>query len=230
MLPNQVRLGVRLTPASGAKTIPLGGACGLPASAQAYALNFTVLPRTVSFSFLSAWPTGQTQPGVSTLNAFTGAVTANAAIVPAGAGGSIDVYHTEAADLLVDVNGYFAPPGAGGLSFYTATLCRAVDTRAATNKLGFFGTQDYALPATGCNLPVASAYSLNATVLPRPQLDFLSLWATGGTQPPVSTLNSFDRSVVSNAAIVPASAAGSITAYHTQAADLLLDVNGYFAP
>ena len=31
-------------------------------------------------------------------------------------------------------------------------------------------------------------------------------------------------------AIVPASAAGSVTAYHTQKADLLLDVNGYFAP
>ena len=129
----------------------------------------------------------------------------------------------------MDVNGYFAA-GADGLSFYTVTPCRAVDTRTATNKLGFSGTQSYPLPATGCNLPVASAYSLNATVIPRPQLDFLTLWPTGGAQPGVSTLNSFDGSVVSNAAIVPANAAGSITAYHTQPADLLLDLNGYFAP
>lgn len=214
----------------GTRTIPMLGVCGLPAGAQAYAVNFTVIPRTSSFSFLSAWPTGNSQPVVSTLNAYTGAVTANAAIVPAGAGGSINVYHTDNADLLVDVNGYFAAPGTGGLSFYPWQPCRAVDTRPGTGKVGFDGTRDFSMPASACPLPVANAYSLNATGLPRPQLDFLSLWATGGTQPPVSTLNSFDGSVVSNAAIVPANAAGSITAYHTQKADLLLDVNGYFVP
>ena len=99
-----------------------------------------------------------------------------------------------------------------------------------TNLAGFSGALDLLLPATGCGVPASSAYSLNATVIPRPRLDFLTLWPTASKQPTVSTLNSFDGSVVSNAALVPANTNGSITALHTQAADLILDVNGYFAP
>ena len=49
----------------------------------AYSLNFTAVPHG-PLGYLTIWPTGQTQPNVSTLNAPTGAVTANAAIVPAG--------------------------------------------------------------------------------------------------------------------------------------------------
>jgi hypothetical protein len=45
---------------------------------------------------------------VSTLNSYTGAVVANAAIVPAGTGfGGINVSVTNPADLVLDINGYF---------------------------------------------------------------------------------------------------------------------------
>jgi hypothetical protein len=55
-------------------------------------------------------PAGQTQPLVSTLNAPTGTITANAAIVPAGANGDLSVFVTNDSDLIIDVNGYFAQP------------------------------------------------------------------------------------------------------------------------
>src|SRR5207253_1536353 len=60
--------------------------CNIAVSAQAYSLNFTVIP-SGPLGYLTAWPTGQTKPAVASLNALTGAVTANAAIVPAGSGG-----------------------------------------------------------------------------------------------------------------------------------------------
>ncbi len=60
-------------------------------------------------SFLTTWPTGGNQPGVSTLNSFDGSVVANAAIVPAGTGGSINVYVTDRTHVILDINGYFAP-------------------------------------------------------------------------------------------------------------------------
>jgi hypothetical protein len=41
--------------------------------------------------YLSAWPAGTAQPLVSTLNAYKGQVVANAAIIPAGTGGSINI-------------------------------------------------------------------------------------------------------------------------------------------
>ena len=52
---------------------------------------------------------GSSQPFVSTLNSFDGAVVANAAIVLAGANGAISVYVTHPTHAILDINGYFAP-------------------------------------------------------------------------------------------------------------------------
>ena len=61
-------------------------------------------------------------------------------------------------------------------------------------------------------------------------LQYLTLWGAGQPEPFVSTLNSFDGSVVANAAIVSAGSGGSVTAYVTDPTNLILDVNGFFAP
>jgi hypothetical protein len=52
---------------------------------------------------------GSARPIVSTLNSWDGTVAANAAIVPAGANGAIDVYVTNPTHVILDINGYFAP-------------------------------------------------------------------------------------------------------------------------
>jgi hypothetical protein len=74
------------------------------------------------------------------------------------------------------------------------------------------------------------AYSVNVTVVPDGVLEYLSAWATGSSQPFVSTLNSFDGAVVANAAIVPAGTSGAISIYVTNPTHVILDINGYFAP
>src|SRR5439155_4262749 len=61
----------------------LSSPCNVPANAQGYSLNFTAVPRT-TLTYLTVWPTGQPQPFTSLLNSPTGAVTANAALTPAG--------------------------------------------------------------------------------------------------------------------------------------------------
>ena len=207
-------------------------ACGIPANAGAYSLNLTVVP-TGSLGYITVWPAGAPMPVVSTLNAPTGAVTANAAIVPAGTGGAINVYATNRTDLIVDINGYFATAGNDGLAFYAVNPCRAVDTRNPSAPLGgpaLTGTRSFPMGTSSCGLPpAAQAYSINATVVPQGMLGFLTLWPAGGTVPVVSTLNSLDGSVVSNAAMVPAGG-GSIDAFATNPTALILDVNGYFAP
>jgi hypothetical protein len=60
-------------------------------------------------SFLTAWPTGAGQPFVSTLNSFDGSIVANAAIVPAGASGAVSIYVTDRTQVILDIDGYFAP-------------------------------------------------------------------------------------------------------------------------
>ncbi len=218
-----------------ARSFPIASSpCGVPAAALAYSFNVTVVPRG-QLGYLTAWPTGQPQPLVSTLNSLDGTVLANAALVPSGVGGAVSFYASNPTDLVVDINGYFAPPGAAGLNFYTVTPCRVVDTRNPNGPLGgpIMGagtTRAFPVPSA-CSLPAnASAYSLNMTVVPQGPLGFLTTWPTGLNQPVVSTLNAPKGIVVANAAIVPAGTSGSINVFVTNPTHVVIDTNGYFAP
>src|SRR5271166_398555 len=102
---------------------------------QAYSFNFTAVPHG-PLGYLTVWPTDLNQPVVSTLNAGTGTVVANAAIVPAGIFGYISAFASNDTDLVIDINGYFAAPGQGGLSLYPMTPCRVLDTRLTGQFLG----------------------------------------------------------------------------------------------
>ena len=201
--------------------------CGLPSDAQAYSLNVTAVPKG-SLGYLTMWPSGQSQPLVSTLNSPTGAVTANAAIVPAGSNGNVSVYVSDGSDVVLDVNGYFAAPGANGLSLYTTTPCRVLDTRSNSGALN--GTLGVSVESSSCApLSTAQAYVLNATVVPTSSLGYLTLWPAGETQPAVSTLNANNGAVTSNMAIVP-TLNGSIDAFSSNPTQLILDLSSYFAP
>jgi len=185
---------------------------------------------------------------VSTLNSAQGEVLANAAIIPAGATGGISVYAQMplpgTTDVIIDTNGYFAVPGSvGALSFYPVKPCRVVDTRSGQGTSGELGppcmaggaTRTFTFPASPCSIPAnARAYSLNFTVVPTGPLSYLSAWSTGQSQPVVSTLNSASGKILANAAIVPAGTNGAINVYTltqgNSSTDVVIDVNGYFAP
>jgi hypothetical protein len=204
--------------------------CNIPAAAQAYSLNITAAPHG-SLGYITVWPAGQNQPLVSTLNASTGAVTANAAIVPAGTAGQISVFASNDTDLVIDINGYFAAPGSGGLDLFTLAPCRVLDTRNPPGAPPFSGMIVANAGASSC-LPqgnAAQAFVLNATAVPPGPLGFLALWPDGQTQPLVSTLNALDGAITSNMAIVPGPS-GSIDAFAADPTHLILDISGYFAP
>ena len=212
--------------------------CQVPDTALAYSLNMTVAPAG-ALEYLTTWPTGLTQPVVSTLNATDGRIVANAAIVPAGSGGAISVYASDATNVIIDINGYFALPGsAGALYFYPATPCRVADTRNATGPFGgpemtSGSTRSFTIPSSSCSIPAtAQGYSLNVTVVPPGPMGYLTIWPAGSTQPYVSTLNAYNGAIVANAAIVPAgtSPAGAISVFVSDTTQVILDINGYFAP
>jgi hypothetical protein len=214
--------------AAASRTFPiLSSACGIPATALAYSLNFAAVPGGVSLGFVTAWPTGQGRPLAASLNALTGTVTANAAIVPAGTNGSIDVYASNATNLVIDVNGYFAPMSTGGLSLYGVTPCRVVDTRQPAGSSPITSL-DVAVSASACGIPAsAQAHVLSVTVVPPAPLGYLTLWPQGQTRPVVSTLNALDGAITSNLAIVPTTN-GSISAFASNPTHLIVDIAGYF--
>jgi hypothetical protein len=223
-------------PGGVARSFPIPqSACGIPSAAKAYAFNVTVVPHGF-LGFLSAWPAGTPQPGVSTTNAHDGATVANMAVVPAGTDGAVSFIGSHATDLVLDVAGYFAPPGQpGALNFYTAPPCRVVDTRFAGGALGSPSigagqSRGFPLLQGGCGLPAAAqAYSLNVTAVPPGFLGYLTVWPTGLLMPGSSTLNALDGHVTANAAIVPAGTGGSIHVYGMNPTNVIIDVNGYFA-
>src|SRR5664280_373861 len=119
--------------------------------------------------------------------------------------------------------------------FVTVTPCRLVDTRPDHGGSGPIqgGTfRTFPIPQEGgCNIPaIASAYSLNVSVVPLGGLGYLTMWPAGVTlRPLVSTLNSVDGRIKASAAIVPAGTNGAVNIYVTNTTNVILDINGYFA-
>ena len=122
--------GPSITP-GGTLTIPVQEAtsnsvptpCGvIPSIAQAYSFNLTVVPAGGgAVDYVTLWPSGYTQPAVSTLDDPQGAIVSNAAIVAAGTSpnlviagydGAVNVFNSGPAttDVVIDMNGYFAAP------------------------------------------------------------------------------------------------------------------------
>jgi hypothetical protein len=79
----------------------LSGSCSVPSTAQAYSVNLAAVPHG-PLGYLTAYPTGGSPPNTATLNAPTGAVTSNAAVLPAGLDGSISVVASNDTDLIID--------------------------------------------------------------------------------------------------------------------------------
>ena len=212
------------------------GGCESLASAAAFSLNVSVVPSS-QLGYLTIWPAGEPKPLVSTINSLDGRVKANAAIVPAGYQGAVSLYATNTTNVILDINGYFAPPSGSTLAFYPLPPCRVADTRKPNGPLGgpfLNGGQERQFPvlsAADCNIPAtAAAYSLNFSVVPHGPLFFMTVWPTGQVRPTVSTLNDIPGTIIANAALVPAGSGSEVSVYPTNDTDLIIDINGYFAP
>lgn len=215
--------------------------CGIPTSAQAYALNVTVVPRGF-LHWITVWPTGQPLPDVSNLNSFDGRPKAVATIVGAGVNNSVDVYVTDTTDLIVDITGYFVAPGNPHALYYypLQKACEVINTNNYPTLDGLGGpslaagvARSFQVTNSRCSIPSdAEAYSLNviATPVNGVPMDYLTIWPSDQAQPFTSLLNSYTGTAVANAAIVGAGG-GSISFFvNNTDTDIQVVINGYFAP
>jgi hypothetical protein len=122
--------------AGASRTFPVqsSASCPIPAAAQAYSFNFTVVPAGPS-GFITAYPTGQPVPLAATLVWSGGSLTSNAAIVLGGTNGSIDVYANVTTDIVIDINGYYAPGGFGAGNIALGSGALSSNT-TGTNNVG----------------------------------------------------------------------------------------------
>ncbi len=109
---------------------------GLPATSVAYSLNVQYRPLSV-LAFITLFPTGTTMPTVSTLTAGPAAWVEDAAIIPAGTSGAVDVYCQYAGRVVIDVNGYYAAQSlVSSLNTKTGDLTLAAGTNIGITPSG----------------------------------------------------------------------------------------------
>jgi hypothetical protein len=85
------------------------GACGIPETAVALAVNVTVAQPTAGGS-LTIFASGTANPGTETIDYSAGQTRANNAVVAPNSSGAITVHCTQSSgsvEVILDVNGYF---------------------------------------------------------------------------------------------------------------------------
>ncbi len=144
--------------------MPSSSTCTIPANAGAYSLNITAVSPGV-LSFLSVWPAGAAYPNVSTLNdsSPTGGAVANAAIVPAGTGGAIQMVAGNITDVIIDINGYYAAPSDLNNDTAIGTGALASNTTGGSNTAS--GYAALANNTTGSDNTASGAGALNLNTI-----------------------------------------------------------------
>ena len=204
--------------ANATRSFPLQAStlCSIPSIAQAYSLNVTVIPPGY-LGFLTIWPfilpNGAPRPTASTLNDYLGTVVANAAVVPAGndTSGSVDVFVNDPTDLVIDVNGYYAPQSG-------ITLTQGSAAAPSLSFAGDAGTGIYSSGTGTVNIATGGTNSLvvqpngNVEVTGNAQVDGGSILASGSVpviQFPANGSNNFSAGL---GALPPTTIGGGNTA------------------
>ena len=220
-------------PSDGSINVTVAGANGIPDDATAVAVNLTSVDSTKN-GLITAYPTGQSLPGVSNLNYAGGSTVANMAIIPIGTDGQVtfDNTSTGPVDLLADVAGYYtADSTTAGASAYIPFPApeRIFDSRSSENIYpGPLATDKaYDLPLEDPSEPFTTAV-FNATVVSPTGNGFLSLYPyapSAPTKPSTSNLNYSAGEVIPNSVFVSPSSTEDTT-NETYDAALYLGGNG----
>ena len=217
--------------------VPVLGISGVPLTGvTAVSLNLTAVGPTAE-GYVTVWPCGSTKPGTSNVNFVKDQVVPNAVIAPVDSTGKVCIASSVGTHVVVDINGWFG--STSGLN--AVTPLRVFDTRSGVGgvPVAKVGALDGAgtplevsvLSAIGQSAGAVSAVSLNVTATGTSASRFGG-YVTAypcGTRPNASNINFVSNQSVPNAVIVPVSATGTVCFYVYGQADLIADVNGWFA-
>jgi len=217
--------------------VPVLGVSGIPLTGvTAVSLNLTAVGPTAE-GYVTVWPCGSTRPDTSNVNFVKDQIVPNAVIAPVDSTGKVCIASSVASHVVIDINGWFG--STSGLNALTPV--RVFDTRSGTGgvPIGKVGALDGSgsalevsvLSAIGQSVGAVSAVSLNVTATGTSASKYGG-YVTAypcGTRPNASNLNFVSNQTIPNAVIVPVSATGTVCFYVYGQADLIADVNGWFA-
>jgi hypothetical protein len=232
----QTGAGTTLTN-GGSDNVTVTGVGGVPATATAVVLNVAITNATAS-SFITAYPTGQAEPGTASQNFLAGETLSSQVVAGVGTGGDVTIAnHAGNVDLVVDVSGYFtAVGGTGSLLTVLGTPARLTDTRPT----GIAGGASATATVQGAG---ATAGVLSIADITTPgDGNFLTAYPSGGTAPLAATVNytpGDTYNVVENSTYATTSATGGVSVLNgpgatpgpaAATANAVVDEDGFFAP
>jgi len=216
----------------GSVNVPVTGVGAVPASATAVVLNVAITNATAS-SFITAYPTGQAQPGTASQNFLAGETLSSQVVAGVGNSGEVTIAnHAGSVDVIVDVDGYFtAAGGSGSLLTVLASPVRLTDTRPTGVAGGASATAT--VQGAGATAGVLSV----ADITTKGDGNFLTAYPSSGSAPVAATVNytpGDTYNVVENAAYATTSTSGGVSILNGPAnaatANVVVDEDGYFAP
>lgn len=212
--------------------VEIAGRGAVPEDAAAAIVSVTAVTPDAP-GFVSVFTCSGDPTTASTLNYFPGQVVANGALAELSAAGTVCVYTSATAHLLVDVAG-FVPEGVD--TWAARTAARLFDSRAGSPlvdgvatgpRLGAGATA--VVQVTGrADVPAgATGALLNVVAVAPDGPGFITLWPCG-SQPETSNVNYLAAGVVrANNAVTKLSADGQVCIFTLAPTDVVLDITGW---
>jgi hypothetical protein len=214
--------GTGPVPAGGVVQVQIAGRGAVPVGATAVVANVTLV-NAAAAGFATVFPCG-TVPDASSVNylALTNEAVANEVIAKLSPTGSICVYTSAQANVLVDVAGYVPATS----DFVTLTPVRLADTRPTPVAAG--AVLEVPVAGRGGVPADAKAVVANVTLVNAAAAGFATVFPCG-TRPDASSVNylALTNEAVANEVIAKLSPTGSICVYTSAQANVLVDVAGY---
>jgi hypothetical protein len=208
--------------------------------ATAVVLNVTATNATAD-GYVTVWSCAGPPPTASNINVTRGGTVAHLVVAqlgtapnPFGTTKEVCLFTQSGTDLVVDILGAFMPDS----PYVGVRPDRVLETRVADGQVGYAGaapvagqvvTIDVLGQADGVVPPTARAVVLNVTATNSAQAGYVTVWPCGVERPLSSSLNLLGGDTQSNAVVVGLGLGGTVCAFTQGGADLIADLNGYFA-
>jgi SpoIID/LytB domain protein len=218
---------------TGTAARPLAGGCTLtivpdvPAGTTAVSVNVvTVDP--VAQGYVTVFPCGVPRPFTSAVQSQVGRIVSGSAIVPLGAGGAFCLFSNVTTEVVVDLNGSFAP--AASARYEPIVTQRRFDTRPSGRRLDAGSVVRVQTRGFGGGAPDSTAASVTIHAMDAAVSGFVTAWPCDNERPWASSANVMGGSSVSNSVDVAVGPTGEVCVLVSAPMHLAVDLNGWYGP
>ena len=218
-------------PINGVVEVDVAGRGGISGGARSAVLNVTAVD-AAGPGFLTVYPCDSPRPTTSNVNYVKGAAIPNAVVTALSASGTVCVFSSNVANVIIDVAGELAP----GTYVPLTHAARLLDTRngysTSDNQYNGIGkrelNQETPVQITGrAGVPASpGAVILNVTVDAPDLAGYITVYACGTARPPVSNVNFAPGQTIPNLVVTKLSSTGSVCVFTSSPTHVLIDVFG----